>query len=81
MTVFDQALGAKIVDLIAQETGGMVTAMHTVCEYIAEDGSPNVFFAVAPGQHATTSAGVLALAQSLSDFELRAYVGSIQRED
>ena len=78
MPLFDEELGEKIANLIASETGGIVTGCYTICEYIdGEDGGQNVFFAVSPGQKATTTAGLLTLADDINRYELSRYVGEM----
>lgn len=77
MRLFDSELGEKLAAAAAEHCSGMVTSMHAIVEYMDEDGEQRVVVCAAPGQKATTSAGLLALASSISDFELRAYVGEM----
>lgn len=80
MGIFDEDLGQKLAATASAERG-MVTGMVAIVEFIDEDGEQKVSWAVAPGQKVTTSAGLLALADSLTEFELRAYVGEMYRSD
>lgn len=78
--LFDEELGEKIHALVSEDVGGMVISSYTIAEYIdPETGEQLVFFSTSPGQKETTSAGLLALAGSISDFELRSYVGAMYR--
>lgn len=82
MALFDPELGEKIANLISEHTTGIVTGCYTICEYISgEDGDQRVFFAVSPGQKATTTAGLLTLADDINRYELSRYVGEMYSTD
>lgn len=77
VSLFAPDLGEALTTTASEQVSGMVTAMYTIVEYINDDGEQMVAFTVAPNQKATTSAGLLALAASISEHELRCYVGEM----
>lgn len=73
-TIFDAELGERITHFVQQDDGRMITGMVVVMDYIDEAGIECTSVTAMPEQKNTTTAGLIALADSMSRYEMTEYV-------
>lgn len=72
--IFDPDLGDRITHFVQQDDGRMITGMVVVMDYINEDGIECTSVTAMPDQKITTTAGLVALADTMARYELNEFV-------
>lgn len=76
--IYDPELGERVAHFVQQDDGRLITGMVLLMNYIDEDGVACTTMTAMPDQSVTSTAGLLALGNAVSAYELTESVTNSQ---